>query len=254
MKLNNENYFSKEANNEFFSVSQFKSFLNCEASALAELNGDYQRPSTTALLVGSYADAHFSNEAVRFMEEHPEIFKKDGSLKADYIRADQMIERVAEDDLFMKYMSGQTQKIMTGELFGYYWKIKVDVLHDDKIVDLKCVKDFEPVYKPGEGKLPWWQYWGYDIQGAVYQEIVKQNVGKRLPFFIAGITKEQVTDFGLFQIPQEQLNTALKIVEYNIDRFAEIKEGTAKPTRCGKCSYCKETKVLTEPILLKEEI
>ena len=57
--LTAENYFSAENNMKYMSCSQFKSFLTCEASALAELHGEYQREVTDALLVGSYVDAHF---------------------------------------------------------------------------------------------------------------------------------------------------------------------------------------------------
>ena len=51
--LNNENYFSVENNLKYMSVSQFKAFENCPASAYAEVTGNYEREKTTALLVGS---------------------------------------------------------------------------------------------------------------------------------------------------------------------------------------------------------
>lgn len=57
--LNNENYFSVENNLRYMSVSQFKAFENCPATAYAEVTGNYEREKTTALLVGSYVDAHF---------------------------------------------------------------------------------------------------------------------------------------------------------------------------------------------------
>ena len=58
MILTNENYFSKEADMEYMSVSQFKAFEQCEAAALASVKGEWERTKTTALLVGSYVDAH----------------------------------------------------------------------------------------------------------------------------------------------------------------------------------------------------
>ena len=57
--LTSENYYSPESNQGYMSASQFKSFLDCEARTLAELHGEYHRPSTEALLVGSYVDAYF---------------------------------------------------------------------------------------------------------------------------------------------------------------------------------------------------
>jgi len=59
MKLTEKNYFSQKANEEFMSVSQFKAFDKCPASAMAELKGEFTREKTTALLVGSYVDSYF---------------------------------------------------------------------------------------------------------------------------------------------------------------------------------------------------
>ena len=57
----------------------------------------------------------------------------------------------------------------------------------------------------------------------------------------------------VIQIPQHILDTALKIVEAKIDRFDLVKLGEIEPTRCGKCEYCKQTKVLTEPTIYESE-
>ena len=157
MKLTKRNYFSKKANMEFMSVSQFKSFSKCQHSALAELKGIYRRETTTALLVGSYVDAYFEGTLKKFTKEHPEILKKDGTLKAEYVKADEIIDRIRRDELFMEYISGKYQIIMTGTINGVDIKIKIDSLHDDKIVDLKIIKDFEPVYDAEKGSLPWWE-------------------------------------------------------------------------------------------------
>ncbi|MFA5307187.1 MAG: PD-(D/E)XK nuclease-like domain-containing protein, partial [Candidatus Babeliales bacterium] len=59
INLTVENYFSQDANSYYMSASQVKSFLACEAMALAEIKGEYAREKTTSLLVGSYVDAHY---------------------------------------------------------------------------------------------------------------------------------------------------------------------------------------------------
>ena len=154
----------------------------------------------------------------------------------------------------MKYISGRKQVIKTGELDGIPWKTKIDSYHKGKaIVDLKIVKDFKPIYKEGEGRMSFIEAWGYDIQGAVYQAIVEQNTGKKLPFIIAGATKEKVSDIGLFRLPQSSLDVAMKVVESFVDRFADIKAGLIEPTRCEKCDYCKETKVIEDVTDYDEE-
>lgn len=245
MILTAENYFSSEAQKSFFSVSQFKQFCSCEAAAMAEINGKFEREKTVSLLVGSYVDAHFEGTLDIFRAKNPEIFTKQGDLKANFRQAEEIINRIECDPLFMHYMGGEKQKIMTGELFGYPWKIKMDSYHPGvMIVDLKVMKDFEPVYVEGQGRLPFIEAWGYDIQAAVYQAIE----GSRLPFIIAGATKEKVTDIELFQVPQWKIDTALKMVEAKIDRFADVKAGLIEPKRCGKCDYCKQTKVLAGPV------
>ena len=88
MILTAENYFSKDAQMQYFGVSQFKSFENCEVSALEEITGNYERAKTTALLVGSYVDAHFEGTLDIFKAQHPELLKRDGTLKSDYVRAE----------------------------------------------------------------------------------------------------------------------------------------------------------------------
>ena len=248
MKLTNANYFSPKANREYFSVSQWKSFRKCPNMALAEIRGNYIREETPALLVGSYVDAYFDNELEAFKTTHPALFKKDGTLKAEYIQAEQIIERIKRDRLMMKYLAGgQRQVIMTGEIEGVQIKIKIDTLHPDKIVDGKVMKDFAPIYVEDKGRLMWWEAWNYDVQGAVYQEIVYQNTGKRLPFFLAAATKEKVTDIDVLHIEQNHLDFGMEEFKKEIVSFDAIKKGIVKPDRCETCDWCKETKKLKEP-------
>ena len=97
MILTNENYYSNEANWEYMSVSQYKQFRKCEATAMAELNGKWKQPKSTALLVGSYVDSWFEGTLDEFTLQNPEIFKKDGTLKVDYIQAEEIIRKLTED-------------------------------------------------------------------------------------------------------------------------------------------------------------
>ena len=46
--LTNENYFDRANQMRYMGVSQFKAFEKCEAAALAEVAGDYERERTTA--------------------------------------------------------------------------------------------------------------------------------------------------------------------------------------------------------------
>lgn len=250
--ITGENYFSLENQLEYFGVSQFKQFEQCEANAIAEISGNYEREITPSLLVGSYVDAHFEGTLDVFKAKNPNIFKRDGTLKSEYVNAEAMINRVERDPLMMEYMDGEKQSIMTAELFGYPWKIKMDVYKpDERIVDLKTIKDLKPIYKEGSGWVHPIEYWGYDLQGAIYQRVEQIYTGreKPLPFYLVIVTKEKVPDIAVIQIPQHILDGAIAAhgVEAKIDRFALIKQGIVPPIRCEECSFCKETKLLKAP-------
>lgn len=259
MKLNNSNYYTPESNKKYLSVSQYKDFFGtlgrkgCEAKALAKLNGQYKEEPSTAMLVGSYIDSYVEGTLESFKENNPDIFKKDGSLKSDYIQAESIISRIEKDRKFMQYLSGEKQIIMTAEIFGVEWKIKMDSYIKHKaIVDLKIVKDiYETFYVSGFGRrLNFIENYGYDFQLAIYQKVVELNTGEQLPCFIAVADKTKTPAIELIQITQSELDSALVGVESGVERIKLLKAGEIEPDRCGRCDFCKETKVITKPILM----
>ena len=107
---------------------------------------------------------------------------------------------------------------MTGEMFGAKWKIKIDsLLEHIAIVDLKVMESLTKQFYVRDLKeyMDFTQYWGYDIQGAVYQEIYYQNTGERLPFYIAAASKEKEPNMEIIQIDDEHLKEKLYEVEQN---------------------------------------
>ena len=264
LKLTAENHFSPEADMEYMSASQFKSFKRCEAAAMAELRGEWCRKDTTALLVGSYVDSYFSGELEQFKAEHPEMFKRDGELKSDFAHAHKVAERLERDELARMLLSGRHQTIKTGKIAGVWYKTKSDSLLSSAqveaickrfpdvrqlvpfggamIVDLKYMRDFEDVWDEElHEKVNFIEYWGYDIQGAIYQKIDK----RQSPFVIVGATKEAEPDVGAFFIPDDDLSFALAEVEEFSPRYDAIKRGEIEPVGCGKCAYCRSVKQLT---------
>ena len=258
LKLTNSNYYSEKANLKYLSVSQYKDFCGtlggkgCEAQALAKLKGEYKVEPTTAMLVGSFVDSYFEETLADFKMNHPEIVKKDGTLKAEYKQAEEIIARIEKDKKFMQYMSGEKQTIMTADFEGAKWKIKMDsYIPDVAIVDLKVIDDiYKAHYSKENGKLNFIQARGYDFQLAIYQKIVELNTGKKLPCFIAVADKGKVTNIELIQITQPELDSTLVGLKYGVERINLLKSGEVEPERCGKCDYCKQTKVITKPILM----
>lgn len=240
MTLTNENYFSTDANQDYLSVSQYKQFQRCEAAAVAQLRGEWEQPKTTALLVGSYVDSWFEGTLDQFREENPEIFKRDGTPKADFLLAEEIIQRVQKDSLFMEYMSGKKQVIRTAKLFGANWKIKIDSFHPgDKIVDLKVMRSMERIM--GKSFV---EHWGYDLQMAIYAAVE----GNDLDTYLAVVTKQNPSDIEIIEIPKWRREELLADVERQLPRILAVKTGQVPPERCGVCEYCRATKTLTAPI------
>ena len=251
MSLTETNYYSPESNRDYFSVSQYKDFMKCPAMAMAKLGGEYVPDFGRALLLGSYVDEMLTGteESIKkFIVEHmPEMFKKNGDRYADVQQADETIVRIRKQPLMMKYLSGQHQVIMTGEIEGVPMKIKMDSYNPEEYI-----ADFKYMASLRSPNLfqPMIQYWNYDTQAAVYQEIVRQNTGKQLPFLFVVATKEKPAHLAVGEISQWNMDQALEALKKNIVRFQKIKTGSIEAERCEdyNCPFCTGTKIITAPI------
>lgn len=246
--LNQDNYYQAS---EYFSVSLFKQFQKCPACAMATLNGEWKPEKSKALLLGSFVDEALTGteESMRefLTKNERDIYKKGGGKYAEFAQAEEAIELIRKQPLMMQYLTGEHQKIMTGEIEGVPFKIKMDTYKENEFIsDLKYMRSlrspnlFEPMIK----------YWGYDLQAACYQEIVRQNTGKQLPFLFIVATKETPCHLAVGEISQFNMDDALEVVRKNIKRYAAIKAGEIEPERCEDygCDYCTSTKLLTTPV------
>lgn len=253
MQLNEQNYFSLEADQAYFSASQIKSFKRCEAATMAALNGEYERPMSQALLQGQFVDEALTGNYAEWVMKHPEISKRDGNLKAEYMLCQEMVSRARRDEVFMDFLAGDRQQILKGELFGVPFKVKLDVINWDlRIVDLKTVRDMNSVYLPGQGRVDFATAWDWPLQMAIYQKIVEQATGKRLPCYLAVITKESPADLAVIHVEEERMEAELAWMKQVLPRYEAIKAGIIEPERCEHCAYCRETKVLTGAVSLSE--
>lgn len=270
MIITEENYFSPEVQRKYMDVSMFKEMFGtparegCEARAMAKLNGEFAEEKGDALLFGSLVDVMLTGtkeELLKFMSDNPNMYASKGptkgQLKVAYQKAHQMVDRARQDEKFMKYLDGEHQKIMTGNIFGLDWRIKIDCYIPGKaIVDLKTCESITKSYWSSNtrSRCNFVEYFDYILQGAIYQEIVYQNTGERLPFYLACISKEAITDIEIIYIDDKTLHERIYGDEFSegiaeqveIARMLLNKE--VAPAECGHCEYCLPKKVIKKPI------
>jgi len=241
--VTNENYYEPD---EYMSVSAFKKLNNCEVDGLLPFT-----ESSTALLVGSYVDSYVEGTLDEFVSKHPEIISSKGptkgNLKSDFKQAEEICNFIKNDKVLMQFLSGEKQTIMTGKILDVPFKIKMDsysphiAINDLKVmatITNNCGEYYDFITK-----------WGYDIQLACYQEIVRQNTGEQLPCFICVVTKESTTNSAIINIPQYVMDKALYNVQCKIQHLYDVKMKKVEPIGCGKCSSCikarKETPIIS---------
>lgn len=248
MRLTKTNYFGKKATIEYMSYSQFKDFIKCPACAMAKLKGEWNDETTDSLLVGSYVDAWLDGSLDKFKEKNPEIFNsRTGELKANFKQAEELCQIIKQDKYMYSLLKGKRQRILTGLIAGVPFKAKIDSLLDDMIVDGKVLKDCADCWI--DGKYPFYMANRYDIQGAVYKALVRQNTGKDLPFVLAIVTKEKVPDKRVVKIRDSVIADALNEIVAKAPVFQKMKLGEEEPYGCGVCDYCKSKKQLNETMI-----
>ncbi|MFJ6264227.1 PD-(D/E)XK nuclease-like domain-containing protein [Lysinibacillus xylanilyticus] len=251
IQLNNLNYYSNEANQHYISVSQFKSAVECEASVIAELKGEYERPSSLALTVGSYTHAAFESDQVfdEFVEENRGvIFNTRDKKYADFKQADSMIETIKNDRFAMLALEGEKEVIYTGELFGVLWKIKVDAINHDRkrFSDLKTTQSLYKRYWSDKYSeyVSFVGAYDYVLQMAIYREIIFQNTGDCYEPYIVAVTKETPPDKIVLDFDKSRFEFELEYVKELLPNIIAAKSGNKEPKRCEKCGYCRATKQL----------
>lgn len=256
MKLTKENYFSLEANRHYMSVSQFKGFLpsygGCEAKSMAELAGEYERPSVTAFMEGHYVHAWNEGTLAEFKANNSDLYSSRGStagqLKSNFQHCNKMIEVLENDPFVMKVLAGQKEVIMTATLFGIPWKVMLDSYQPDVglFADLKAMKDMDGKFWNKEAQCyeNFIEHYGYDIQMSIYTEAEKQATGREqwlIPHMVI-VTKQDPPDHEALWFDYDSIERSLAIVEKHIDRVIAVKTGKEQPVRCEKCDYCRSTK------------
>lgn len=265
MELTRDNYYSAEADMAYMSCSQYQSFCECEAKAMAKLQGRWVDEPKEAFLVGNYFHSYFeSPEAhAEFLEQNAdEIYLKQTKqeaaqgirrLRAPFAQAEKMI-RVAEKDPLIAAildMPGENEKILTGEIFGVPWRIRMDKYVPDGrlIVDYKTVSNIWETKWSEElgGRVTFIDAYGYMFRAAVYSEIEKQaaKADSDPQFLIIAISKQDHPDKEVLSLNHRQrYDYELEKIKKRLPMIQMVKEGRMRPRRCGMCDYCRATKTL----------
>ena len=255
MELNSSNYFSLEANKKYLSVSQYKNFLSCEARTMATIKGEYtNEKSKDALLFGSLL--HSWNEGAgafyTFKENNPELFSTRGSskgqLKSQFKKVYELIDRIKEDNLFIKALAGDKEQIFTAEMFGINWKICIDSYNPDNnyFTDLKSMASLHDKFWDSElsKHVGFIEHYKYDLQMIMYSEVerIANKREKNLTPYLAVVTKESPPDTAIFKGFLYYKDTILQEVKNKIPRIIDLKAGLIKPIMCNRCEYCRSVK------------
>lgn len=254
MEITKSNYYSLEADRETMSVSQYKLWLQCESMALAKLKGEYKRIETDAFLLGKYVHAWSEGTLEQFKEENPNLFSSRGStkgqLKATFQVGETMVNALSNDSNCMKFLEGNKEVIIEGELFGMKWRGMADVenLLKGFFSDLKTTQAIHKKY----GGLTFIEYYGYIEQMAIYRELIKQQFGKDLIPYIVAVEKNDNPLKAIIKIDERYTVPKLEEINYNMDRIKLVKNGIESPIGCGVCDYCRKTRKVTEILTIED--
>ncbi|MBO9166203.1 PD-(D/E)XK nuclease-like domain-containing protein [Lactiplantibacillus pentosus] len=249
------NYYDRWTDRDYMSPTVFKRFLACEAEALSELQGKWEpNHDMKALVVGNWIHSYFESKEAheKFKDEHPDVISKrgptKGHLKSDFKMADKMIAALNQGEDFKKLYQGDKEVIVTGKIDGYPWKGKVDCLNlkQGYFVDLKTTADIYKGYWNEESRErePFVYAYNYQLQMAVYQELIKQQFGVTCKPYIVAVSKQDPPDKQAIDLPEYRLTNAMKQVLESQQHIQDVIKGEADPIQCGHCAYCRSTKQL----------
>lgn len=222
---------------------------------------------TTPLLVGNYVHSYFESKQAHeaFVSEHQsDILTKDGKPRADFGKADKMIERLEDTDLFQFFYNGigvEKEVIITGELFGANWKGKIDSLNVEKgyFCDLKTTAKIDNRFWHADTheKVSWFDEYGYGLQMAAYKKLLQMKYHKPFNCYIFAVDKTGALKgdkrdgvilekdispaVEAFEVDHDRFEAGLAKIEEYQPRLLQVLSGEIEPRRCGHCDYCKAT-------------
>lgn len=236
--LTQENYYDKETDYQYLSFSIFKQFLANPARAAADLSGEYPWfDDETALLVGNYLHSYFESEEAhqQFIADNPIMFSSRGNtkgqLKTDFVVAKKMIDRLLVEPQFVTSLDNAPLRevIITGTINNVPWKGKVDALDVENglFYDFKTVKslvDDGSVWdNERRERVTFIEARRYDMQMAIYSELLQQTYGKEFTPIIWAVSKDKkeplakpyiITEMTMEEALDEVISLQNEVLEY----------------------------------------
>jgi hypothetical protein len=262
MKITHANYYSKEANEAYFTASQIKTYMSCPSQWLATRRGLYEREESDALFQGQYVDTALTepDKFDQFCIDNADKIYGRGKKKYKAIAdIDRAIARVQRDEKFMYYLTGETQFIIVIEdFYGYPYKAMLDCVNFEEffLTDLKTTRgiDAEEWIKLDDGtfgKVSWITRWRYPMQLALYREALYHEYQCRPHPYIAAMEKTKVPNFDVFDMYDKwPLDGELQRAVDAMHGMAEVvhEDDPLALRQCKTCEWCLSNKKIIEPI------
>lgn len=225
---------------------------NCQAAFIYDTFD-----ASPAMLVGSYVDKYFYGGFDEFIAEKKDlIYTRTGTLRAEFKQAEEIIQVIKSDPMLLKYVtSGETQRLVKGKIAGVDFMGYIDAyVPETSITDLKILKSIRTKVWNDELRIKQniIENYGYIYNMAIYQELIFQETGKKLPCFIAAVSKEPGYDKDIIYIPQNRIDDVMQEIITFAPDYLDIRTGKKEPMRCENCEYCRRTKKISKTINLDE--
>jgi hypothetical protein len=248
MQLTKENYYTKEADMAYMSVSQLKSFMTCEAKTMAKLKGEFVEEDKDSFLQGHYLHAWNEGKLDEFQNNNLEIYKYSNPQKGKkeaFLNIDKIIESLTQDENIMEMIQGDKEVIMTANLFDVDWKIQIDTHNRPKgrFADLKFMNDINKKFWDNSTKtyVNFIRQYKYHYQMVIYAIIEQLATGSEdmLEPYIVAISKEVPPRKIILNGFLEDVSEVLSDVAARLPRIIKVKNGLETPWFCGECDYCR---------------
>lgn len=241
--LKMDDFDGEESSMSFFSCSQYKRFVECEAKALAMLKHEWIEAEGTALLFGKYFHSYFeSPEAFqKFCEENAsKLYKKNGELYADFAKAEPMFRKINSDKMAMHFATGIHEVKIRGMIGEHPWRGCIDVLNVQEgwFCDLKAVANiYEGEWKvitcedgiQRNRKVSFIESYEYHRQMAIYRHMLKEKFGKEFAPVMLVVSKQEFPDIELIGFQKaSRLDMEIQNIILNQPAIINVKSGTFK--------------------------